>query len=51
MSVAQDLGNGYYLYEQKVVCKSSGRFGLTARITPVGEDWNNSVPGFMCWPQ
>ena len=51
MSVSQDLGGGYYIYEQTVVCKSSGRFGMTARITPKGDSWRNSVPGFICWPQ
>jgi starch phosphorylase len=51
MSVAEDLGNGYYMYECEVICKSSGRFGLTARITPVGDNWANSVPGFICWPR
>ena len=50
MSVAQDMGGGHYMYEREVVCKSSGRFGLTARITPQGSSWKNSVPGFICWP-
>ena len=51
MHVSEDLGNGYYIYEHRVVCKNSGRFGLTARITPVGDSWSNSVPGFICWPK
>lgn len=51
MRATEDLGGGYYIYEHRLTCKSSGRFGLTARITPVGDDWENSVPGFICWPQ
>ena len=51
MKLLEDLGNGNYLYEHRVICRHSGRFGLTARITPVGKSWENSVPGFICWPQ
>jgi len=51
MTVSKDLGNGNYIYELCVTCKSSGRFGLTARITPIGDSWQNSVPGFICWPK
>ncbi len=51
MRMVEDLGNGNYIYEYRVVCKNSGRFGLTARITPVGDSWTNSVPGFICWPR
>jgi len=51
MEVRQDLGSGNYVFGCKVVCKKSGRFGLTARIKPTGNDWDNSVPGFNCWPR
>ncbi len=50
MEKIEDLGNGNFRYECTVVCDASGRFGLTARITPAGNDWENSVPGFICWP-
>ena len=40
-----------YMYECTVKCKVSGRFGITARVTPAGDDWKNSVPGFMAWPR
>ncbi len=49
MTMTKDLGDGNYEYTCKLVCKYSGRFGMTARITPVGSQWTNSVPGFMCW--
>ena len=45
------VGDGNYMYEAEVICKSSGRFGITARVTPAGNDWQNSVPGFMAWPK
>ncbi|MBO5763030.1 MAG: alpha-glucan family phosphorylase [Lentisphaeria bacterium] len=50
MTRKKDLGNNRYLYECELECTHSGRFGLTARITPAGNAWDNSVPGFICWP-
>ena len=44
-------GDGVYIYGGEVVCRAAGRFGLTARIKAAGTDWDNSVPGFMCWPK
>ena len=50
MHQVKKFDNAHFLYECELVCDvEPGRFGLTARITPAGEDWNNSVPGFTCW--
>ena len=49
MKLIKKLDNGNYLYEGGLHCRKSGRVGLTARIKPIGSDWDNSVPGFMCW--
>ena len=51
LNVAEDRGNGNYLYSGEIICNASGRFGLTARIKAAGNTWDNSVPGFMCWPK
>ena len=51
MHKTEDRGNSNYLYACEVVCRSSGRFGITARIKAAGTEWDNSVPGFMVWPQ
>ena len=51
LAPVEDRGNGVFLYGGTVVCRSAGRFGLTARIKAAGTDWDNSVPGFMCWPK
>ena len=51
MTLASDLGNGNYMYEYELTCNHSGRFGLTARVTPVGHDWDNSIPGFIKWAE
>lgn len=45
------FGDGNYMYECDIICPVSGRFGLTARVTPAGNDWQNSVPGFIAWPK
>ena len=51
MELAEELGNGYFLFTYNIKCEYSGRFGLTARITPHGDNWKNSKPGFICWPE
>ena len=51
MQLVRDNGNGNYSYKCSVVCRYAGRFGLTARIKAAGNDWDNSVPGFVCWPK
>ncbi len=51
MTMAEDLGNHHYRYETVLACTHPGRFGLTARVTPVGSEWDNSIPGFMSWPK
>ena len=51
LNVAEDRGNGNYLYHGEITCNAAGRFGLTARIKAAGNTWDNSVPGFMCWPK
>ena len=51
LRMLEDRGNGDYLYGCQVVCSRSGRFGITARIKAAGTEWDNSVPGFMCWPK
>lgn len=49
MTKVADLGNHRYRYETELNCSQPGRFAVIARILPVGNDWTNSVPGFMCW--
>jgi starch phosphorylase len=49
MDMVEDLGDGNYLYRYKLKSESTGRFGLTCRITPQGTAWKNSKPGFVCW--
>lgn len=51
MTMAQDLGNGNFEYSCEVTCTFAGRFGLTGRIKACGVEWDNSIPGFICWPR
>ena len=51
LQLLENRGNGNYLYGGEVSCPAAGRFGLTARIKAAGNMWDNSVPGFMCWPR
>ncbi|MFH2046845.1 MAG: alpha-glucan family phosphorylase [Pseudomonadota bacterium] len=49
MTVEENLGNGRYIYSCAVTCCDTGRFGLTARIIPKGDDWIKSTQEFLTW--
>ena len=51
LELVDKRGDGVFLYGGTVVCRAAGRFGLTARIKAAGNEWDNSMPGFMCWPK
>jgi starch phosphorylase len=41
--------SGTCIYEREIVCGLSGRYGFTTRVTPAGNDWQDSMPGFVTW--
>ncbi len=49
MFVKEELGNGEYLYECRLTCNNSGRFGFTVRATPHGDDYIRFAPGLITW--
>jgi starch phosphorylase len=49
MSIVEDHGDGNYVYEATVNCSLSGRYGVTARLTPAGDTWDNHIPNFVVW--
>ncbi|UCD32267.1 MAG: DUF3417 domain-containing protein, partial [Desulfobacterales bacterium] len=49
MSVIKDRGDGNFLYGCTLECRSSGRYGFTARVTPKGDDWIRFIPGLITW--
>ncbi|AKJ63771.1 alpha-glucan family phosphorylase [Kiritimatiella glycovorans] len=36
-------------YRQEVTCRTTGRFGFTARAVPKGDEWRKIMPGFITW--
>ena len=38
MTVDTDLGGGRYIYACTLVCRTAGRYGFTARVTPRGDE-------------
>ena len=49
MHVQKALGGGGYIYESKLACDISGRFGCTVRVTPRGDDLLKFTPGLISW--
>ncbi|HHI03101.1 MAG TPA: glycosyltransferase family 1 protein [candidate division Zixibacteria bacterium] len=42
--------NGQYIYESKVVCRESGRFGIAARVIPNNKNLiHNRIPKLIKW--
>jgi starch phosphorylase len=51
MTVQENHGEGNYLYGCALACEMSGRYGITARITPSGDDWIKFTPSLLTWAQ
>ena len=51
MSLISKLENGNYSYKCQVTCDTSGRFGLTARIKSIAEEWEHRIPTFIKWAE
>jgi glycogen phosphorylase len=49
MEARQALGDGRYVYETDLTCSISGRFGITVRATPKGDDWIKNTPELLTW--
>ena len=49
MNVKEDLGDGDYIYQSSLACEISGRYGLTARVTPRGDRLVKYSPGMITW--
>ncbi|MBN1276693.1 MAG: alpha-glucan family phosphorylase [Deltaproteobacteria bacterium] len=49
MSIIEEKGNGNYVYGHEILCRSAGRYGFSARVTPFGRDWAVTIPGFVTW--
>jgi starch phosphorylase len=49
MSLAEERGNGQFLFRCTVQCQDSGRYAFTSRIVPAGDEWIQATPGLMTW--
>lgn len=51
MKLTERLENGNYLYSKTLDCQVSGRFGLTARVKPIAQEWAHRIPTFIKWAE
>ncbi|MCX5883780.1 MAG: alpha-glucan family phosphorylase, partial [Deltaproteobacteria bacterium] len=49
MIVQESHENGYFRYACSVICRVSGRYGFTVRITPRGDEKLKFSPGLIAW--
>jgi starch phosphorylase len=49
MSVSHDRGYNHYQYACSTICKVSGQFAYTVRVTPRGDQWIKYTPGLITW--
>lgn len=49
MTMAEDKGEGHYLYRCTVTCRDSGRYGFTVRVVPRADEWIRYTPGLLTW--
>lgn len=49
MNLRENLGAGSYRYTATLSCKTSGRFGLTARVIPSADDQLRNSPLLTTW--
>jgi starch phosphorylase len=49
MEQTRDLENGDHIYESTLTCQVSGRYGMTARVTPRGDNLLKYSPGMIAW--
>ncbi|MDZ7696798.1 MAG: alpha-glucan family phosphorylase [Deltaproteobacteria bacterium] len=49
MAVEEDLRDGKFRYGCTLTCRQSGRYGLTARVVPKGDDRIKFTPKLVTW--
>ncbi|RJP94666.1 MAG: alpha-glucan family phosphorylase [Desulfobacteraceae bacterium] len=49
MNLIEELGGGSYRYGTTVLCDTAGRFGLTTRVVPSGDNHLKYTPGLITW--
>lgn len=51
MKMVKKKDNECYQYTVTLNCDMSGRFGLTARVKSIKEEWSHRIPAFVKWAE
>jgi starch phosphorylase len=51
MTVQETLAEGRYRYGCSVNCETTGRFGMTVRVSPRGDERIKETPALVTWPE
>jgi starch phosphorylase len=49
MIVEENRSGENYLYACDFTLDKTGRYGITVRVTPKGDDWVKYTPGLVAW--
>lgn len=49
MIVAEDRGDGAYIYRCDIICDGSGQYGFTVRAVPQYDEWLRFQPHLLTW--
>lgn len=51
MTLKETREHGDYVFECRLDCRTTGRYGFTARVIPHGDTWTQSLPGMITWAE
>ena len=51
MTASRKTDDGQHIFECRLECRTTGRYGFTARIMPRGDAWTQNLPGFLTWAE
>jgi glycogen phosphorylase len=49
MNAVEEKAPGIHVYSQEIACRSTGRYGFTARVRPSGSQFKGAIPGYVTW--
>jgi starch phosphorylase len=51
MWLQETIAQGTHIYACTITCSDSGRFGVTARVIPKGDEVLSNTPHLITWAQ
>ncbi|MDD5676950.1 MAG: alpha-glucan family phosphorylase [Kiritimatiellae bacterium] len=51
MTTNRKTDDGQHIFECRLECGTTGRYGFTVRIIPHGDAWTQNLPGLMTWAE